>query len=312
MMPESEVAYSLSDVGERRPTFLAIGVFDGVHLGHQRILRAMIAAARTAGARPAVMTFDPHPATVISGRSGRFYLTSLADRVRLLSEIGFDLVIVQKFDQETRSITALDFVTSLDDYLWLSSLWGANFSLGYQRQGDLPFLTEIGERMGFEVHHFQELVNWSGEPVSSSRIRRSLDGGDLAGASACLGRPYALSGVVIRGDARGRELGFPTANLDIWDQLRLPATGVYGGRAIVSGSYYRAAINVGYRPTVSGKDLTVEAHLPGFDEDIYGQRITIEFHQRIRSEQRFASLNELKAQIAADVAIVESMTGIYS
>jgi riboflavin kinase/FMN adenylyltransferase len=291
----------LTEVADRGPTFLTIGVFDGVHLGHQKLLKSMVSAARIKGARPAVLTFYPHPSKIIRGREGRLYLSTLEERVALLAEQGITLIVAQTFDEEVRRTRAADFVDRLCHYLNMKELWGGGFSLGYNREGDLSLLRQLGLEKGFAVHHFEALVKWGGELVSSSRIRAALSEGNAEEVAGCLGRPYSLSGTVVRGDGRGRQIGIPTANLSVWDELMLPAQGVYAAYARVQGQEYLAATNIGYRPTVNGRDLTVEAHLLDFDADIYGMELGLDFVARIRDEQKFSGLDALLAQIHDDI-----------
>lgn len=295
------------EVTEKRPTFLAIGVFDGVHRGHQTLLQTMVAAARAAGARPAVLTFFPHPSIVIQGTQGRLYLATLEDRVALLAKQGLELIITHPFDDTIRHTRAADFMARLCQTLDLRQLWGGQFALGYNREGDLPFLTRLGREKGYTVHHFEELVEWEGASVSSSRIRRSLSAGNVTEAAGCLGRPYHLCGEVIQGAQRGRTIGIPTANLRVWDELILPANGVYATYAWVGPERYSAATNIGIRPTVDGQKLSVEAHLLDFEGDLYGREIKLEFIGRIRDEQKFPGLDALVAQIHADVAQVRDL-----
>jgi riboflavin kinase/FMN adenylyltransferase len=295
------------EVAERRPTFLAIGVFDGVHRGHQTLLQTMVAAARAAKARPAVLTFFPHPSVVIQGMQGRLYLATLEDRVNLLAEQGLELIITHPFDDTVRHTRAADFMERLCRTLDLRQLWGGQFALGYNREGDLPFLTRLGQEKGYTVQHFEELVEWEGAPVSSSRIRRSLAAGNVAEVTGCLGRPYHLCGEVMQGAQRGRTIGIPTANLNVWDELILPTNGVYATYAWVGAERHVAATNIGVRPTVDGHQLTIEAHLLDFDGDLYGREIKLEFVGRIRDEQKFPGLDALVAQIHADINQVRAL-----
>jgi len=294
----------LSEVDHKRPTYVAIGSFDGVHLGHQLLLRAMVAQAQQDGARAAALTFFPHRRRVLQTLPPRFYLTTLDDRVHLLAEQGIDLIITHPFDDEVRQIRAAAFVDQLLAALDMRQLWGGNFALGYKREGDVPFLRQQGEEKGFRVVTLDTLVDWNGAPVSSRRVRAALETGDMAEVNGCLGRTYSVRGPVVKGDQRGRTIGFPTANLALWDELLLPGNGVYATYAHVHGQRYAAATNVGVRPTVNGASLTVEAHLLDFDDDIYGEETRLEFVRRIRPEMKFAGLDALKGQIAADVAAV--------
>ena len=294
----------LSEVDHKRPTYVTIGSFDGVHLGHQTLLRAMVTRARQDGARAAALTFFPHPRRVMQTLPPRFYLTTLDDRVHLLAEQGIDLIITHPFDDEVRQIRAAAFVDQLLAALDMRQLWGSNIALGYKREGDVPFLRQQGAEKGFTVETMTDLVDWGGAPVSSRRVRDALAAGDMATVNGCLGRLYGVRGLVVKGDQRGRTIGFPTANLALWDELLLPGFGVYATYATIHGRRYAAATNVGVRPTVNGSGVTIEAHLLDFDEDIYGEEVRLEFVRRIRPEMKFAGLDALQAQIAADVAAV--------
>jgi riboflavin kinase/FMN adenylyltransferase len=297
----------LHEVTGSAPTWLAIGVFDGVHRGHQRLLNEMVRAARRAGGRPAVLTFYPHPKEVIQGISGRLYLTTLEERVALLGALGIELIITQQFTEEVRRTHAREFVEQLHQHLALRELWGGQFSLGLGRQGDAAFLTELGKEMGFTVHQLNYLDTWDGEDVSSSRIRYALAAGNIGDVNGCMGRRFSLGGAIMRGDQRGRKIGFPTANLDVWEQQLLPGKGVYATYAWLGEERFQAATNVGVRPTVDGEHLSVEAHLLDFDRDIYGEWLRLEFVERVRDEQKFPGLDALKAQIAADVRTVRNI-----
>lgn len=298
---------SLDAIEERRPTFLAIGVFDGVHLGHQRLLSEMVAAARAAGARPAVLTFFPHPLVVIRNLRGRIYLTTLAHRVTLLSRLGIELVVVHPFNEEVRTTRAATFVDRLCAAMELRELWGGSFSLGYQREGTADYLRELGAERGFAVRLITDLVSVNGKEVSSSRIRDALAEGDIEETNRCLGRRFQVEGTVIRGDQRGRLLGFPTANLAVWEQQILPANGVYATYAYLGGQRFAAATNVGVRPTVSGTVMTVEAHLLDFNREIYGESLALEFVHRVRPERKFPGLEALTKQIAEDVRAIRAL-----
>ena len=298
---------SLDALQDRRPTFLAIGVFDGVHRGHQQLLSDMVAAAQAAGARPAVLTFFPHPMVVIRNLRGRIYLTTLSHRVTLLSRLGIELVVVHPFNDEVRTTRAADFVDRLCAAMELRELWGGSFSLGYQREGTAEYLSELGAERGFAVRVIDDLVSVNGKRVSSSRIRQALADGDIEETNHCLGRRFQVEGTVVRGDQRGRLLGFHTANLAVWEQQILPANGVYATYAYLGGERFEAATNVGVRPTVNGTAMMVEAHLLDFDREIYGESLALEFVHRIRPERKFPGLDALKAQIAEDVTTIRAL-----
>lgn len=297
----------LTEVELSTPTYLAIGSFDGVHVGHQAVLQEMVAAARADGRRSAVLTFFPHPTRVLRGQEGPYYITTLADRVRLLAEQGIDLIITHPFNEEVRLTHAADFVDQLIRYLDMRQIWGGNFAFGYKREGDVPFLRRLGAERGFSVELVRSMVEVQGDWVSSSRIRRCLTEGNVATVRECLGRPFHVTGDVAQGDQRGRTIGFPTANLAAWDELLLPANGVYATYAWLGDQRYVAATNVGVRPTVNGRGVTVEAHLLDYSGDLYGQELRVEFIQHIRPEKKFSGLPELTAQIQADVSAIRAM-----
>ncbi|MBE2220061.1 MAG: bifunctional riboflavin kinase/FAD synthetase [Anaerolineae bacterium] len=297
----------LSDIPEKQPTYLAIGSFDGVHLGHQAVLRKMVAAARKDGVRTAVLTFFPHPKRVLQNMTGAYYITTIGDRVQFLGEQGIDLVITQPFNEEIRHTRAADFVEQLIHYADMRQIWGGDFAFGYKREGDIPFLRKLGAERGFSVELVEAMVEVNGDWVSSSRIRRCLQEGNVAEVNLCLGRPFHVSGEVVKGDQRGRTIGFPTANLAAWDELLLPANGVYATYAWVGETRYIAATNVGNRPTVNGRSVTVEAHLLDFEGDLYGQNLRVEFIHHIRPEKKFSGLEALTTQIQADVEEIRAM-----
>lgn len=297
----------LSEAPDRQPTLVVVGSFDGVHRGHQAILQALIAAARPLGARTAVLTFFPHPKRVLQNLQGPYYLISLDERVQLLADQGIDLIITHPFDETLRLTRATEFVDQLCQALDMRQLWGGSFSLGYQREGTLPFLQKLGESRGFTVTQVPHQMLPDGRVISSSWIRAHLTTGNLAEVTEGLGRPFSLHGVVMEGAKRGRTIGFPTANLQFWQEHLLPPNGVYATLATLSnGERYAAATNVGVRPTVDGHTLTIEAHLLDFAGDLYGQTIQLAFIERVRSEMKFSGLEALKAQIATDVVNIRN------
>ncbi len=299
----------LTEVDHRQPTLLAIGSFDGVHRGHQALLATLVESARARQMRAAALTFFPHPRRVMQTMPPRFYINTLDDRVQLLGEQGLDLIITHPFDDEVRHIRAADFIDQLIETLDMREIWGGNFALGYNREGDVPFLRALGEERGFTCRVIENMVEFDGELVSSRRVRRGLEAGDMADVNGCLGREFTVRGNIVKGDQRGRTIGFPTANLAVWDELLLPANGVYATIAHLGDEWYLAATNVGVRPTVNGASLTVEAYLLDFDRDIYGEEMRLSFVERIRPEMKFDGLTALTAQIAADVAAVRELGG---
>lgn len=294
---------SLEHVQPDRPAVVTVGVFDGVHLGHQALIKRLVAEAHGSNRAAAVLTFFPHPDVVLRGISGRYYLTTAEEKATLLGELGVDVVVTHPFNDETRQIRAADFVDRLLNHLKMSSLWAtADFAMGYKREGNLQFLTAQGQEKGFSVETI-ELVHrdGNGAKISSSEIRTALtETGNVQQAAEWLGRSYSVQGKVVQGNQRGRTIGFPTANLDIWEQKVVPAFGVYACRATIEGQTFNAVTNIGNRPTFDGMNMTVEAHLLDFDADVYGQEMTLAFVQRLRGEQKFDGIDALVAQITKD------------
>lgn len=288
----------------RRKTCVAIGVFDGVHLGHQQVIRQAVADARQHEGLSVVVTFDVHPNTVVAPTRVPPLLQSLSQKLRAIAALEADATLLLHFDETLSRQPAEEFIRSLArDLHPLASLCvGAGFTFGHRRGGNVQLLETLGSELGFAVHGLASIA-LNGETVSSTRIREAVRDGDFDAAGQMLGRPYSLAGEVVRGDARGRELGFPTANLDVTG-LRLPPHGVYAAHAGVAGRTHRAAVNIGVRPTLASPAprVMVEVHLLDFTGDLYGQEMELTFVEKLRDEQRFGSLDELKQQIALDTA----------
>lgn len=301
-----------------RPTCLTIGGFDGIHRGHQKVIRKMVETAKQKGYRTAVLGFFPLPKQVLGTPQPHYYLTSPEERARLMHKLGVELVITHPFDEKVSETRAEDFVDLLVKYLDVKEIWvGPDFALGYKRQGNVAFLRAQGEKKGFIVNTVnffrisdEKSDDGKGIIVSSTMIRKAIYEGRVEDARRMLGRPYRLSGCVVKGDGRGRKLGFPTANLDTWVEQALPARGVYAGVAWLPDGCYPAAINIGMRPTVtSGELMTVEAHLIDFSDDIYDQQITLDFLYRTRDEERFSSPDHLITRLEKDVVQTRRLIG---
>jgi riboflavin kinase/FMN adenylyltransferase len=274
--------------GARRS--VAIGTFDGVHRGHLRV----IDAARKAGLRAAVVTFDPHPRSVLGGQVE--LLATLERRLELLEAAGVEDVLVLRFDERLAALSADEFAARILRGIGAEAVAaGETFRFGRGREGDLELL----ERLGFDVRRVPLVEN-----VSSSRIRQFLHAGETERAAGLLGRPPEVEGVVVRGDGRGRELGFPTANLDVPEGLLVPPDGVYAGWA----RDRRAAVSIGTNPHFDGVERRVEAHLLDFDGDLYGERLVVELWAPLREQRRFDSLEELVAAIGDDVERTRAAT----
>lgn len=289
-----------------RQVCLAIGFFDGVHLGHQEIIRRTVADAREHDARALVITFDRHPNAVVSPGHVPPLIYSPAQKFRAIESLGVDALVQIHFDEPFSRQTGSDFIHGLRrDLGVIRSLWvGANFVFGYKRSGNVALLQKLGGESGFAVHGLAA-VSRDDRAVSSTRIRDAIRSGNLDAASGMLGRPYAISGQVVKGDGVGRQLGYPTANLDMAGLL-LPPVGVYAGLARVDEKTCRAALNIGFRPTVvsATPQLRVEAHLLDFNGNLYGRELEVEMGVRLRGERKFASVSALREQIERDVAMV--------
>jgi riboflavin kinase/FMN adenylyltransferase len=285
--------------------WLSIGAFDGVHLGHQAILKNLIAGAHAVGAPALVLSFFPHPAEVLHGPLETFYLTSPEEKAKQIEALGVDALITQTFDLEFSHTSARDFVEMLSAQLGLRQLWvGEDFALGHDREGNVAKLRKFGTDIGFEVQMVAP-VEVDGEVVSSSRIRKLLADGEVKEAGRLLGRDYALSGEVVKGAGRGVSIGIPTANLKLWPKLMVPASGVYVCGAELRGERWGAVANIGVRPTFEEQLETpiVEALLLDYEgEAFYGETLRLEFLVRLRDEQKFEGVEALQAQIEKDKA----------
>jgi riboflavin kinase/FMN adenylyltransferase len=289
-----------------RNVCLAIGVFDGVHLGHQQIIRQTIADARQHDAIALVLTFDQHPNAIVAPERLPPLIYSQSQKLRAIESLGTDALLIIRFDKDFSQQTGEEFIRSLTrDLGKIQSICvGADFVFGQKRSGNVALLKKLGGELGFTVHGLAA-VALDNETVSSTRIREAIRGGDFDAASQMLGRSYAIAGRVVEGDRLGRQLGFPTANLDATG-LVLPPNGVYSGCTKLAGRLYHAALNIGLRPTIATTtpQLRVEAHLLDFNGDLYGAEMEVEPGGKLRDEQRFSSPAELREQIARDIAKV--------
>jgi len=287
---------------------VAIGVFDGVHVGHRAIVARAVAAASSLDAASVVVTFDPHPASVVRPDAAPLLLGSVSERLDLLSSLGVAAALVLPFDYEMSQWSAEEFVQRL----LVSRLHargvvvGENFRFGNRALGDVALLRRLGESDDFDV----DAVSLVGE-VSSTFVRGLIAEGSVAAAATALARPYGISGEVVRGDGRGRELGFPTANLAVPVGIAVPADGVYAGWLVrADGSRWPAAISVGTNPTFDGVDRRVEAYALDADFDLYGEVVRVEFADRVRGMEKFASVDELVTQMRDDIDAVRAVLGL--
>jgi riboflavin kinase/FMN adenylyltransferase len=286
--------------GIRSPV-LTLGNFDGVHLGHQRILKRLVERARALGRPSAVYTFDPHPLKVVAPHRSPPLIISREEKTRLIEGHGVDCLVFARFTRGFAAKHPREFVEDvLVKGLSVREVWvGHDFSFGKGRLGTVGYLRELGEELGFGVRVVPE-YRLKGEAVSSSRIRRLVAEGDVGAATRLLGRPYSIKGKVVRGRAIGSSMGFPTANLRVSSEL-VPGAGVYAARAYIEGKRLPAVVNVGVAPTFGKGERRVEAHLMGFDRAIYGRAMEVAFVRRLRDERRFDSPEALARQIGKDV-----------
>lgn len=287
---------------ESPESVVALGAFDGIHLGHQQVIRTAVTRARALGVRAVAVTFDPHPATVLHPAEAPAQLLTLDERLELIGELGPDLTLVIPFTLEFSKVEAEEFVAEIlaGRLRAREVVVGFNHTFGRGARGNARLLEELSAPLGLRVHVIPPLAIGD-RVVSSSSIREALQAGDVRQAAALLGRPYTVRGRVLEGAGRGRAVGFPTANLKP-DHPPLLAAGVYAGRARWEGGSAGAVVNIGVRPTFGEGELWIEAHLLDFTGGLYGRFLTLAFLARIRDEQRFPSVEALRAQIQQDVA----------
>ena len=285
-----------------RPTAVTIGVFDGVHLGHQTVLKHVVESANSHGLASAAITFHPHPRQVLRPDLTTEYVTSLEDRLSLIMRTGLDGVATVSFTSEFAQTDAGDFVRMLVEEFNLARLIiGEDFALGRQRGGDPETLAALGQELGYEVEVIELLTNDATTKVSSTEVRNALGDSDVTLVSELLGRRFALHGPVVVGFERGRSIGFATANVAIGNDRAIPAPGVYATIAHLESGPMPSVTNIGMRPTFDdGGGLSIECHIIDFDEDIYGTDLRVEFVQRLRGERKFDGIDALVEQIGND------------
>jgi len=291
----------LASFAPDKETVLTIGVFDGVHLGHQHLLQQLTRLAQP-DYLPTVFTFTNHPITVLRPGTQVRYITTPEQRTRLLKAQGIQLVVGLEFTLEDSRVTARDFATILVETLGMKGLlMGPDSAVGHNRQGDINFLRQLSPQLGFWVEEVQPLV-LDGSPVQSRRIREAIWCGDVEAGTRLLGRNFSLAGKVVLGDRRGRDLGFPTANLEIDSEVIIPGDGIYATWAIIDGVRHPSATSIGVRPTFGPGERLVEAYVMDFDADLYGKHICVEFVRKLRDQEHFSTVDALVDQINRDVA----------
>jgi riboflavin kinase/FMN adenylyltransferase len=303
-------AYSSLEKAPAAARAVAIGSFDGVHLGHRRVIERTIAAARERNLTATVVSFDPHPMAVLRPELAPLELSTPARKQVLVAEMGVDELVWIRFD---RAFSMLDHERFAEEVLSQALgarlvIVGRNFHYGHRAQGSIESLAQSGERLGFAVEP-APLLEVGGVAISSSRIRDLITAGNVQQASELLGRLVWIEGTIVRGDGRGRELGFATANVAAAPHTAVPAIGIYAGWGHLDGERHAAAISIGYNPTFSdARDrVRIEAHLLDFDRDVYGRPLRVEFTHRLRGEERFGSVDELVAQVHRDISAVRAL-----
>ena len=284
-----------------RPTVLTLGVFDGLHLGHQRIMHKVVERARAVGAVPTAITFDPHPREVLHPESAPPLLQTLDQRLANLEVLGIEQAIVIPFSREFASNSAEDFITEIiHDRLHAKEVYlGKGFAFGRARGGNIELLRKMTGELGFVADEVDE-VQLRGQRISSSAIRKLLAEGRVNLARRMLGRPYGVEGVVVRGDRRGHTIGFPTANLHPHNRV-IPKYGVYATATLIDGVWRRSITNIGVRPTFGADaEPSIESYIFDFDGELYGDVLRVRFLHRIRDEKKFNGIDELKSQIERD------------
>ena len=295
------VEEELGELSPKKDMLLTIGVFDGVHLGHKYLLSQLTEHARRQDLLSGVVTFRQHPQEVLSPQTRLPFLTDLAERTNLLKNEGVEAIVTLSFTSELAQLSARQFVNLLKRYLRMCGLViGPDFTLGRNRAGNIDSLRTLGQDMNFTVTVIPPIMINS-EVVSSTAIRNALANGDMKKVLNLAGHPFSLNGRVTSGAGRGLELGFPTANLDIVPEQALPADGVYATWAYIDGKAYQSMTNVGKHPTFGGSQRIVEVYVLDYHSDLYGHELKIDIMARLRSEERFDTVDELKKQITEDI-----------
>ena len=293
---------ALSHLTVDRDSAITIGVFDGVHRGHRHLISRLVEHALSSGSRACVVTFENHPITVLKPETRVDFLIDLDERTRLMRQLGVDIVVPIKFDRQIAQLSSHDFLQVLYEKLRMRHLVvGPDFAMGHNRDGSLETLPGIARHIGFSFNVVDLMTDPAGR-VKSTTIRSQIADGDVSSAALLLGRNFAVRGVVVRGQERGRELGFPTANVEVAPDLVIPGNGIYATRARLDSGTYMAATSIGVRPTFDdGPERTIEAYLLNFSDDIYGQTVCLEFVQRLRGEEKFDTVEALLDQMNRDV-----------
>jgi len=301
----------ITDLGKIKKRFgssvITLGNFDGLHLGHQELIKLIIQRAKETASLSMVVTFRPHPLKILAPEKCPPLISIYEEKILLLEKLGIDVLVKIPFTLDFSAMEPRDFVKNvLCNLLGAKEIFvGCNYRFGKGRKGDIRMLRELGKEFGFVVREIEQ-VSLNGEVISSTRIRELIKNGEIEYAAKLLGRPYALCGIVIKGDGRGKGLGFPTANIASRHSL-IPSNGVYAVRLFVRDKHYNGVVNIGIRPTFDAKSPAIETHIFDFDEDIYGEEITVYFIRKIREEKKFQDAEALIKQIMSDIETAKHM-----
>jgi riboflavin kinase/FMN adenylyltransferase len=309
-----EVIENYKNFTATKKSVVTIGTFDGVHIGHQKIIEQLVHAAKKTNSNSVLLTFFPHPRMVLQKDNSIKLINTIAERIELLKHTGLDYLIIHPFDKEFSRLTALEFVrTILVNHINTSELIiGYDHRFGKNREGNFEQLLEFGHMYDFKVNEIpaQDINNIS---VSSTKIRKALEAANIKQANKYLGQPYSLTGKVVTGKRLGNTIGYPTANIEIEENYKLiPKKGAYLVRSNINNTVLFGMLNIGTNPTVNGNNQTIEVHLFNFNKDLYNQKLTVEFLDFIRDEQKFDSIELLKEQLAKDKAKSLDLAVSYS
>ncbi|MEC9140165.1 MAG: bifunctional riboflavin kinase/FAD synthetase [Chloroflexota bacterium] len=301
------VIEELTRLHTTNPTVVTVGMFDGVHRGHQYLIDCLKKEAAHQGFLSGVITFTNHPRSVMLPKFNIPLLNTPEDRLQLIADQGVDLVVPLNFTLDLSYLSAKTFIEVLRDALNMRELVvGPDFAFGYQREGTTEVLARLGEEMGFGVK-VVDPVKFDGLIVSSTAVRNRVQEGDMAGAAWMLTRPFSLSGLVVKGDQRGRQIGFPTANLDIQPDVTLPPDGTYATWVHADGVTYKSVTNIGVRPTFGSNSRQIETHIIDYDGDLYNTKIRVAFARKLREEVKFNAVDDLVNQLHEDVASAKTL-----
>lgn len=295
----------IKDLGrfKEKSSVAALGTFDGVHLGHRKVILSAVRLAKKKRLPCVVVTFDPHPKSVVNPSRKPLLLTTVDERAGLVKELGADILAVIRFDKKLGDTSYRDFAKKILAGVFRARgiFIGKDYAFGRGREGDPYKLKKLGLKLGFKAFPVVD-KELGGQPVKSTLIRTLIKDGEFSRAINLLGHPYVINGTVVAGFGRGRELGYPTANIKTCREKLIPKSGVYAGKIEIRGRRYKCAVNIGSRPTFGAKDITIEAHIPGFDRNLMNKRVVLYLTKRLRDEKRFKTVKDLIKAIKRDVA----------